>query len=305
MSTREKLGKGLESLLGGVSEARKATPQPQAIPQQQQTIVETTTQALNPADIKPNPYQPRETIAGASFQGLVDSISKNGILQPLVVRKSTQGIQLVAGERRLRAAIAAGLKTVPVVYKDFPDEKMLEIALIENIQREDLNPIEKAKGFRSMISRLGITQEEAAERIGIERSSLANFIRLLDLPPEMQDRIAEGTLSAGHARAILSLKEPELMQELFRTVVKEGLSVRDTERLAARLAENQPQHRLKSGGTPKTAHIADLESRLTECLGTKVTIQTKRKGGKLVISFFDNDAFEALMDRLMPSGWRA
>ena len=236
MSKKEKLSRGLQSLLGGVIGIEAEAGQDVIM-------------RLNPKDIQPNDSQPRDIFDGEEMKGLVESIKQHGILQPIIVRPLAHGYMLIAGERRWRAAKQLGLKEIPAIVRDIDGLHSLEIALIENIQREDLNPIEKAKGFKELIDKFDLTQEQVAKTMGKDRSSVTNYIRLLDLPQEIQDNVSRGTLSMGHARAILSVQGKELQIKLCDQIIKEGLSVRQIEMIVSMEKNslnhtNQPLQRL-------------------------------------------------------------
>lgn len=238
--------------------------------------------------IRPNPWQPRTEFADAALQELAESIRRQGVLQPLVVRRAGDAFELISGERRLRASQIVGLTTVPVVVRDATDAEMLEIALVENIQREDLNAIEEARAYRRMVDELQLTQEGVAERVGKDRSTVANALRLLQLPQPIQDKVARGEISAGHARAVAAAGSPTAKVALAERAAREKLSVRETERLAKQLQ--------------KSATDADrraAEDRLRQSLGTKVGLQVRRDGsGKMVIDFYSLEQLNGLIDRL-------
>ncbi len=248
-----------------------------------------------PDAITPNPYQPRQNIDPAALEGLIESIQQNGILQPITVRRVGEGYQLVAGERRWRAAMQLGLPTMPVVVKDLNDQQMLEVALIENIQREDLNPIEKAKAYQQLIKTFNLTQEAAAARLGQDRSTVANFMRLLDLPDEIQQIVSRGTISMGHARALLAIEDKKRQWDICRRIVKDDLSVRATEQLVA------PPSRKKAGKQKtqaKDAHLRDIEQKIQEKFGTRVWIEDKGGRGKIVLEYFTPDDFDRIMETM-------
>ena len=250
-----------------------------------------------------NPRQPRTAFAERELSELAESVRAVGILQPLVVRRTADGYELIAGERRLRAAKMAGLESVPIVERAASDDDLLTLALVENLQREDLNPIEKAKGFKELIERYGLTQEAAAKRLGKDRSTIANFIRLLDLPEAVQHVVSRGTISMGHARALLGIPQPSMQQALALRIEEEGLSVREIERIAAdrRGAEHKPT-RSKPAPVTKDAHIRDLEDRARQRLGTQVAIEHKDGRGRMIISFFSDDDFQRVLEVLGISG---
>jgi len=240
--------------------------------------------------IRPNPMQPRLQFNEAAIEELAESIRQKGILQPLLVRQSADGYELIAGERRLRAAQRAGLTRVPVAVRDVSDEEMLELALIENIQREDLNPIEEARAYKAMMSELELTQHDLSLRIGKDRSTIANTIRLLQLPEKIRRDIESGLISAGHARALVSAGSDSAKLALAGRIVTQRLSVRQTERIAKAQATN---------GSPANAEVADTERRLTEALGTRVRIQwQKGNRGRIEIECYSLDQLNGLIERL-------
>jgi len=248
-------------------------------------------------ELKPHHQQPRKTFNDAKMAELVASIREKGVIQPLVVRHTDDHYQIIAGERRWRAAQKAGLKEVPVVIQDVSEDWALEMALIENIQREDLNPIEEAEAYRHLMSNFDLSQEEVARRVGRERPTVANALRLLRLPREIQQDVIEGQLSMGHARALLSLDGAARIKEARDQVVRKQFSVRQTESLVKKLKG--------STGRPAThktridPELADLAARLQRCLGTKVNILPQArggKGGKIEISYYSAEEFERLLE---------
>ena len=250
--------------------------------------------------IVPGPMQPRTTFDEASLQNLADSIRAHGIVQPLLVRRRGDGYELVAGERRWRAAKLAGLSRVPVVIKDVPDESLLEIALIENIQREDLNPIEEAQAYKKLIENVGLTQEALASRVGRDRSYITNYLRLLRLPDDLQQLVKEGRLSTGHARTLLALSHLDLQRRVARQIIEGGLSVRATEHLVHKVIEQKPA-RTASAPRPIDPNIRAAEAKLRRVLGTQVKIlQTADDGrGKVEISFFNTQDLDRIYNLLM------
>jgi ParB family chromosome partitioning protein len=232
--------------------------------------------------IRPNPNQPRKHIDQDSLEGLAGSIKEKGILQPLVVWEVDGVYELIVGERRWRAAQKAGLKAVPVVIKDVSPDELLELALVENIQREDLNPLEEAMAYSRLIDELGLTQSQVASRVGRERSTVANFLRLLQLPDYAQADLLDGRLSMGHARAILMLEDPESRKELRDQIIKKDLSVRQAEALARRLAKGK---RLCARVRREDPDIRNLCEDLTRRLGSKVKIVQTKRGGRLEIRY--------------------
>jgi ParB family chromosome partitioning protein len=239
--------------------------------------------------IHPNPLQPRHIFTERSIEELAESIRQKGILQPLLVRRvNGGGFELIAGERRLRAAQRLGLEQVPVMVRDADDAELLELALIENIQREDLNPLEEARAYRRLIDEFKLTQENIAQRVGKDRSTVANALRLLQLPREIQADVEQGTLSAGHARALATVGSDAAKVALAREVARRRLNVRDTEKLA------------KRNGRPLVdADQRASEERLTEALGTRVRLVTRRNGaGKIEIEYYSLDGLNGLIERL-------
>ncbi|MEJ5358565.1 MAG: ParB/RepB/Spo0J family partition protein [Desulfobacterales bacterium] len=247
--------------------------------------------------IRPNPVQPRRRFDEAELEELAASIRRQGILQPLVVRRSPGGFELIAGERRLRAARRAGLSRVPVVLREVSDDRLLEISLVENIQRAELNPLEEAEAYHQLIHRLQLTQEEVAARVGKSRSTVANFLRLRQLPPPIRQSIEAGELSMGHARALLSSEEPAQQLAAWREVVGRGLSVRETEALMRRLKEAPKERRVRPQ-RPETLHLERLAEDLARVLGTKVTLRARGPRGRIEIEFYSPDDLERLIEHL-------
>ncbi len=283
MPEKRRLGRGLESLIPALD------PEPAAgvahIPLKQ---------------IELNPQQPRFEIDPEKLEQLAESIRTSGVIQPVVVRPaaSAPGLyQIVVGERRLRAARMADLDSVPALVRDVPDDKMLELALVENIQRADLNAVEKARAVHRMVSELDLTQEEAGKRLGLKRSTIANMLRLLELSDELQEMVSRGTLSAGHARALLAVEDEAARARLAAKIVAQGLSVRQAEGLAATGGGGRRARRLR---TP-SPNVVQLEEALSSALGAQVEIKQKRKGGKIVVHFRDHDDFERLYESITGS----
>jgi ParB family transcriptional regulator, chromosome partitioning protein len=244
--------------------------------------------------LQPNKFQPRTQMDDGRIEELARSIRSNGVIQPIVVRKAENGYEIVAGERRWRASQRAGLLKVPVVVRDIPDDRLLAAALIENIQREDLNPIEEAHAYRRLGDEFGLTQEQIAESVGKDRSSVANYVRLLRLPPEVRDHVGGRTLSMGHARALLSLPDAESQLRVSHEVVQKGLSVRDTEALVKRAVSPAPE----KAEAPKDVHTRAAEDRLRFALGTRVRIARKGKGGRIEIDFSDENELQRIYEQL-------
>ena len=244
--------------------------------------------------LRPNKFQPRTHMDDGRIDELSRSIRSNGVIQPIVVRKAERGYEIVAGERRWRASQRAGLLKVPIVVRDIPDDRLLAAALIENIQREDLNPIEEAVAYRRLSDEFGLTQEQIAESVGKDRSSIANFVRLLKLPPPVRDLVASDALSMGHARALLGVPDEAVQTRLAKDIAEKKLSVRETEALVKRVTE-PPAAREE---TPKDVHTRAAEERLRFALGTRVRIQRKGKGGRIEIDFGDEDELQRIYEHL-------
>jgi ParB family transcriptional regulator, chromosome partitioning protein len=292
------LGRGLQSLLSPV------TPQIAAVEAQLPPVtiakyqpdkeIQSGLIALSLDAVLANPYQPRTEWDDAQLRTLSDSIRVNGVIQPVIVRAIDGKYQIIAGERRLRAAKMAGLETIPAIVKTATDAEMLELALVENIHRADLNPIERAQAYQNYLKEFSLTQAEAAARLGEDRSVVANFVRLLELPSDIKKMLVERQLTMGHARAILALPTDELRRKLANRAMAGRLSVREVERLVRSYVE-APGDKQKAQRA-KASHILDLENRLTRTLGTKVNIETAKSGkrGKVIIEFYSVDDFERI-----------
>jgi ParB family transcriptional regulator, chromosome partitioning protein len=293
MSKRGGLGRGLSALIPGAPEAGEAPSGLMEVP-------------VNA--VAPNPKQPRTRFDDDTIAALAASIREVGILQPLVVRRAGDGrYELIAGERRLRAAKAAGLASVPIVLRDSEDADLLREALIENIHREDLNPIEQAEAFKALLGELGLKQEELADRVGVSRSHIANTIRLLALPLDVQQLLADDKITAGHARAVLSLGDKEAMSSLATRIAAEDLSVRQTEEVVRRFVEAPKdaaeKRRVAEAITEQPdANLAEVEEILSEQLATRVSIQMGAKRGKVVIEFGSPDDLERIVSEIIGSG---
>jgi ParB family chromosome partitioning protein len=261
-------------------------------------VVGDSFQKLALGSIKPNPYQARTVWNDEDLRELADSVKANGVVQPIIVRPFQGGYQLIAGERRFRAAQMVGLATIPAVVREVTDEQLFEWSLVENIHRRDLNPLERAKAYQHYLGAFSLTQTEAAERLGEDRSVIANYLRLLDLPDELKGMLVNGQLSMGHARAILALPTDELRRKLANRALAGRLSVREVERLVRMHLSEQPTQ--KPAPRAKAANIVDLESKLCRHLGARVAIETKKSGrsGRIVIDFDSLDEFERITDVL-------
>jgi ParB family chromosome partitioning protein len=285
---RQTLGRGLSALLGD------ERPQP----------TETGVLEIDIDLIDPNPEQPRTRFSDEKLDELAASIRANGIVQPIVLRAAGTRYQIVAGERRWRAAQRAELRRVPAVIRDIPDEKLLEIALVENIQRHELNPIEEAKAYRKLIDTVGLTQEVVAERVGKERTLVTTTMRLLKLPVDVQRHIVEGNLSLSHGRALLMTDDPSIQRAVANNVVERGLSVRETEKTVKRLAKHPSQAGANKPEPRKIdANFKSAETKLMRKLSTNVKIVPARKGasGKIEIEYYGTDDLDRLFQMLMSS----
>jgi ParB family chromosome partitioning protein len=246
-------------------------------------------------EISPNRFQPRKYFDDDKLEELVKSISENGILQPVVVQKSVNGYELVVGERRWRASKKAGLKKIPAVIREVSDAQALELAIIENIHRQDLNPIEEAEAYARLADNFALTQEMIAKKVGKSRTAVANILRLLNLPRSIKEDMISGKLSMGHARALLGLEEARQAQALCKEIFKEDLTVRQTESRVNKLKQPGPPKPV-SPADKKNIFFKDLEKELERKLGTKVEINPKKKGGKLVVTYYSDDDLERIQN---------
>ncbi|MCX8157650.1 MAG: ParB/RepB/Spo0J family partition protein [Verrucomicrobiae bacterium] len=308
------LGRGLDALLGKSSPAARPSPAGTGAAGTGAAGVTApagAAAAAGPSDsrervlqvpvqrIHPCPLQPRKDFPEESLRELAESIKAQGIIQPLIVRERGEGFQLIAGERRYRAAKLAGLATVPVVVKQADDRTALEMMLVENLQRENLNPMEEALGYAELIHQFQLTQEEAAAKVGRSRASVANALRLLKLPVEVQQWLKEGQLSVGHAKVLLSLLAPEQQRLAAEKTIKEGLSVRQLEELAALWQSQPPPRKSSAAAAPAPArdvHIVDLEQRLQQRFGTRVTLRYRKGKGAVEIRFYSDAELERILD---------
>ena len=276
------LGKGVDAIFGSASMVEKEEKDVQLM--------------LDPRELKPNPYQPRRHFDEASLEELSNSIKVHGLIQPVVVQKDSDGSYfIIAGERRTRASIMAGLEKIPVVISDVKEENKLEVALIENIQREDLNPIEEALAYQAIIEMGNLTQEELSFRVGKKRSTITNAIRLLQLSSEMQVALKEGKISTGHAKALLSVEEEFKRIELFKEIIEKHLSVRQAESKAS--SKNKKTNRTIS--KEKDNDIKNIEQQFIERLGTKVVIKGGLEAGIIEISYFTRENLDHLYEMIM------
>ena len=246
--------------------------------------------------ISPNPHQPRQNFNDSELIELADSIKEKGIIQPILVSKTKDGFQLIAGERRWRAAQKAGLDKIPVWIRDVSPAETLELALIENIQRKDLNPIEESSAYHELMQKFHLTQEALSKRVGKDRSTIANFLRLLKLPPIIQQDLIDGQLTTGHARVLVSIESLSAQKEVRDRIIKKSLSVRQTEDLVKKIVT------LKKSKSPQTEtdhYIESLSKDLQKSLGTKVIIRRKGKKGKIIIEFYSDEDLGRLIDQLL------
>lgn len=283
MTEKRRLGRGLDALLGTPSDGSAH---------------------VAVAEIQQNPFQPRKTFDDEELESLSESIKSHGILQPLVVRKVGDQFQLIAGERRLRAAQAAGLNEVPVRIVDFNDQQVLEAALVENIQRADLNPIEKAQGFKEYLDRFGMTQEQLAQRLGLDRTTISNLINLLELAPDVQEAVRLQQISLGHAKVLKGVTDRTRQCQLCKEVIARGHSVRALEALVKGHEPAPSNGSSSSSGSSrlaveKTAHVQSMEDQIRQKLAVRVEIRLKDKDkGQIVLGFESNDDFERLLEVL-------
>lgn len=302
------LGRGLGALLSGVP-AALSSPAP-AAPTLVNPDASATVHRLERVErvplsrIRPCPFQPRKDFPEDALRELADSIREQGIVQPLIVRARADGFELIAGERRWRAAQLAGLAEVPVLLREAEDTEVLELALIENLQRENLNPLEEAQGYQRLLEQFHLRQEDVATKVGKSRVAVAHALRLLRLPAGVQAYLRSGRLSVGHAKVILGLERPEEQTLAAERVIRDGLNVRQTEDLVARLAQTGGGGRTEGApatravGAPRDVHVTALESRLQERLGTKVGLKYRQGRGAIEIRFYGDDELDRLLELL-------
>ncbi|MFJ7510908.1 ParB/RepB/Spo0J family partition protein [Peribacillus simplex] len=247
-------------------------------------------------ELRPNPYQPRKSFRLEAIEELKQSIMEHGILQPIIARKSIKGYEIVAGERRYRAAKEAGLKTVPVVVRELSEQQMMELAILENLQREDLNPIEEAAAYQTLLEKLEFTQEQLANRLGKSRPHIANHVRLLSLPEGIRRHISDGEMSMGHGRALLGLKKKEMLKPVVDKILKEGMNVRQLEQYIHQLNDTVSRETKSKKQEKKDIFIKQRETSLRERLGTSVTIKQSKKKGKIEIEFFSKEDLERILN---------
>jgi len=288
MPKKTSLNKGLQALLGDVASPKTTKPKPKT------TTKKPTPEAKDKneialSQIKTNQYQPRLSFDEKKLQELAESIKKHGVVQPILVREADKGYELIAGERRMRASKLAGLKKIPAVIAKVSNTQSLEIAILENVQREDLNPLEVSKGYQRLKNEFGYTQEQVAKSVGKPRSSIANSLRLLSLSPKAQTELEKGTISEGHAKVLLGT-DPAKAEALLERILAEKLSVRDLEKLS------QPT-KTTYNKTQKTRDELNLESALSSKLGSKVTIEDQKGKGKMVIKYYSYDELDGIIEK--------
>ena len=284
MATKKGLGRGMGALLGDFEET---TPEQNGY------------QKLPIYKVEPNPHQPRRDFDEEELQALADSIAEHGIIQPLTVRELSSGYyQIIAGERRWRAARLANLSEVPVIIIEADDKKVMELALIENLQRQDLNPVEEALGYQTLMEEHGLTQDDAAKRVGKSRPAVANALRLLNLNPEVLDKVRSGELSAGHARAILTVKSEKKQLAAAQKIAALGLSVRQAELLCRNMAKEAPEPKAEPA-TLKIDYVAECEKQLSKHLGRGVKIVNGKRKGRFELEFYGQEDLQTLLDALM------
>lgn len=290
MARRPGLGRGLDALIPGDEDKGEGAP------------VRKSTQGVMqiPVDqILPNPQQPRSNLDSESLNELAESIREHGIIQPIIVSADPDADRfiLVAGERRWRAAQMAGLTMVPVIERNVTEQGQLELALIENVQRADLTPLETAEAYHQLATSFNLTHEQIAERVGKSRTSITNTLRLLNLPEPIQDALASGKISEGHARALLGLPSAQAQRAALNTILNLGLNVRQTEALVKKMSGERPPSQPKPEPAPE---VRELESRLRNFFGTKVNLNNGKKGGSLVIYYYSDEELNTILDKILP-----
>ncbi|KPJ89587.1 MAG: hypothetical protein AMS17_01370 [Spirochaetes bacterium DG_61] len=275
---KKALGKGLDALISGDFEAE---------------VLQESIRFLRPDDIIPNRYQPRKQFDRDKIEELAQSIRENGIIQPIVVRSEGDKYEIIVGERRLLAAKRAKLDEIPAIVKDYSEQKLLELTLIENLQREDLNPIEEALAFQTILEKEKITQEELSKRIGKSRSYIANMMRILDLPEEIRENVSRGTISVGQAKVLLSVSDRDEMEALAKRILSEKLTVRQLERIGKSKKRNVPR------GTWKNPYIEEIEGKLRDKYGTKVSVDYRNGKGNIRIEFYSDEELERIIEEMV------
>ncbi|HHY64711.1 MAG TPA: ParB/RepB/Spo0J family partition protein [Clostridiaceae bacterium] len=281
---RKGLGRGLDALISSANTVEEA----------KNSVVE-----LKINDIDPNTRQPRKTFDQERLEALAESIKEHGVVQPIIVKSEGSRYVIVAGERRWRAAKLAGLKTIPAIIKDMTSREVMEIALIENLQREDLNPIEEAEAYQRLIEEYSMTQEEVAKLVGKSRTAVANSVRLLSLSKEIKEMITDGRLTSGHARALITVSDEKKQLNLANQIIEKGLNVRDAEKLASMEDKKQKKNRKQKPADRIAAEFKNLEDKLRSVYGTKVSLYDGNGKGKIVIEYYSNEEFDRIIDLLL------
>lgn len=279
------LGKGLEALISSTN----------ALEEAQNGVLEVK---IN--EVEPNSEQPRKAFDQEKLEALSESIKEHGVVQPILVRNEGSHYIIVAGERRWRASKLAGLKTIPVIVKELTTRQVMEIALIENLQREDLNPIEEADAYQKLMKEYGMTQEDVAKVVGKSRVSIANSVRLLNLSGDIKEMLSDGRITSGHARTLITVTNPIRQKELADQIIENNLNVRDTERLAAR--EEKKGSAKKKSISENNSSVSDLEEKLRIAYGTKINLARGKNKGKIIFEYYSNEEFDRIIDILLKYG---
>jgi len=277
----KRLGRGLDALIPSLSV------------NEDDKVIE-----INLSQLRANPYQPRKTFDEESIKELAESIKQHGVIQPIIVRSVIKGYEIIAGERRFRASQYCGNTTIPAVVRSFTDQQVMEIALIENLQREDLNAIEIAIAYQALIDKFKLTQEELSMKVGKSRSHIANFIRLLSLPEEIKDNVSRGTISMGHARALVGIKNAAVQKEFADQIVNMGWSVRELEDAIQKLEAEQPEQKVKQKAKKRDPYIEHIEESLRERFKTTVKIKAQKDKGKIELQYYSKQDLERLLELL-------
>lgn len=258
--------------------------------------------SLRITQVEPNKNQPRQSFDKEKIEALAESIAKHGVIQPIIVVKTGDRYRIVAGERRWRAAKKAGLKEIPAVIREYSDSEIAQIALIENLQRENLNPIEEAAGYQTLMSKYDMTQEQVSSTIGKSRSAIANSIRLLSLEKDIQEKLVSGEITSGHARALLSIEDADVRRSVLNSIIEKGLNVRQAEALAKQLSAEKPKKTHSEPDEQTKAALSSVENGLSEYLGTRVRLIHKNKRGKIEIEYFGNDDLDRILNLINNGG---
>lgn len=305
MAPKKGLGKGLDSLIPSSGVAKKTTPAAKKTTVNEKVSTPASAEVkeaeilVSINKVEPNRSQPRTNFDEDALAELADSIKKFGVLQPLLVQQKDNYYEIIAGERRWRAAKLAGLKKIPVIIRDYTEKERVEIALIENIQRENLNPIEEALAYKRLLKEFNLKQEEVAERVSKSRTTITNAMRLLKLDEHVQQMVIDEAISTGHARALLAIEDPEKQHELANQIFDENLSVRETEKLIRNLKKGEPEKPVKPA---KDIFFMDMEEKMRSAIGTKVTVKNRAKGkGRIEIEYYNMDDLERIYSMLMGS----